>query len=511
MRHLTRGALASAVVASVLFDIGVAQAQGLEPAPPGPTPEADDAKPPEPDANAEAPNPDPATPPAGQDAAPAPPTPETPPVTAQPTVPATASVETDTSETELSAADADLTSAELAELGLDSGAESSVTDPKSVDIYGFIDFQFIHFLMDDDNPWFPFYDESSSFAVGNLNVYLDATLARGWRTLAEIRFTYLPFGDTDLDGGDVVLNTDLSTDYADFQRGIKPGGIEIERAWLDYSAHSLFNIRLGQWLTPYGIWNVDHGSPTIIPVRRPYVVGEQLFPERQTGIQIHGSREVGDNSTVGYHATVSNGRGPIDQYRDLDSNKGVGGRLWFNNTAFGDLTVGTSAYYGRFTNKNFTFDTSSPEFRVTPNVISQFDELAVAADVKLEVGDFQTQVEAIVNQRRYAESVRPVSSGGFLIPDFADYGGYFMAAYRTPWFNIMPFGVVEYYNDLTSSASTGVYRGQNLVLTGGINIRPIPAVALKAAYTHVLFPDGEPGTLFDVKLNFIETQVAWAF
>jgi hypothetical protein len=64
------------------------------------------------------------------------------------------------------------------------------------------------------------------------------------------------------------------------------GGVEIERAWLEYSAHPLFTIRGGQWLTPYGIWIVDHGSPVIIGVRRPFVVGEALIPERQTGVQI---------------------------------------------------------------------------------------------------------------------------------------------------------------------------------------------------------------------------------
>lgn len=67
------------------------------------------------------------------------------------------------------------------------------------------------------------------------------------------------------------------------------GRIQIERAWLEYSAHSLLTIRAGQGLTPVGIWNVDRGTPTIIPPSRPYVIGIGMFPTRQTGFELYGS------------------------------------------------------------------------------------------------------------------------------------------------------------------------------------------------------------------------------
>lgn len=92
-------------------------------------------------------------------------------------------------------------------------------------------------------------------------------------------------------------------DYQDYYRALKWGGVEIERVYLEWLAHPLFNLRGGIFLTPYGIWNVDHGSPAIIPILRPATIGNGYIPERQTGLEVFGTLELTNTETL-EHRTV---------------------------------------------------------------------------------------------------------------------------------------------------------------------------------------------------------------
>ena len=81
----------------------------------------------------------------------------------------------------------------------------------------------------------------------------------------------------------------------------------IERAHLDWTDVSWLKVRVGNFFTPFGIWNVDHGTPTLISVQLPGLIQTRVMPIRQTGIQIYGNTFSGDWE-LGYMATVSNGR-----------------------------------------------------------------------------------------------------------------------------------------------------------------------------------------------------------
>jgi hypothetical protein len=205
---------------------------------------------------------------AAQDAAPLqpayPPQPTDPPQPAAPSGGATASSGSD--------AEADALVAALAQNGGTSSDEAAIADVQeySLNIYGFTDFTYTHRLND-----FTFASPYPSFMVGNLNLYAGADLGSGWRALTEFRLLYVPNGSSTPDQAFVLEPERIDTtvaDPADYGRPLRWGGVEIERAWLEYAVHSLLTVQIGQWLTPYGIWNVDHGSPVIIGVRRPYVV-----------------------------------------------------------------------------------------------------------------------------------------------------------------------------------------------------------------------------------------------
>lgn len=212
-----------------------------------------------------------------------------------------------------------------------------------LDLYGFADLTYTRLLLPKSNPWNRVYYPTNSFAVGNFNLYLSSNLGDSWRALGEVRFLYLPNGATSVDtqtGEDKRTDTTV-LDYAGFEEPIHWGAIRIERVWVEHEFSTLFKLQVGAFLTPYGIWNVDHGTPAIIGIRAPFAVADELFPAHQTGLQLYGNTFF-DPLEVGYHLTLSNGRGPVE-YEDFNDDKAVGGRLYLKTEAVGSLTVGTVA------------------------------------------------------------------------------------------------------------------------------------------------------------------------
>lgn len=406
-------------------------------------------------------------------------------------------------------AEADAVAAALASSG-GSEADAIAADVQdySLNIYGFTDFTYTQRLND-----FAYASPYPTFMVGNINLYVGAELASGWRSLVEFRLMYLPHGGVPASEAFSLTPERVDTtinDPADYGRPLRWGGVEIERAFLEYTVHPLLTLRAGQWLTPYGIWNVDHGTPVIIGVRRPYVVGEALIPERQTGLQAYGSWLVG-RTEIGYDLGLSNGRGPIDSYQDLDENKAFTGRVYANaDLPVGTLSVGATVYRGTYTDRSSRFAaTATGQFGTEYISSARYDELGLAGDVRWIWNDLTVQGEVIVRETAYDDALRP---DGQLVAgappgwaaDFRSIGWYAMVAYRLPWWNIMPFIGGESY-------APGVELAQDAAaIWGGINIRPVPRVVLKAQYTHSWFTD-DTDLVGDDGLQALDLQAAWSF
>lgn len=442
-------------------------------------------------------------PPPPEPVKPAEPPPAAPPAEPAPSAePATANAALDASaEAEAAAIEAQLSQ----------GDQTGNTDSGyKLDLYGFADFTYSQTVKK-----FEFNQPYNTFAVGRLNLYLASELGDNWRTLSEVRFTYLPHGVTTYDAVGTPTRTNTTVgDYTDLARPIRWGGIVLERAWLEYSVDPLLNIRAGHWLTPYGIWNVDHGSPVIIGVRRPFIVGESLFPTSQTGLELHGIYHFG-STKLGYHATLSNGRGPLDNFQDLDYNKALGARLYAAHEAdWGNLTVGTSFYRGRYTDRtDAAVIGADGDFTTAHNVTVEYKELSWAADVKFESSGFLFQSEAIANDLAYREDLRPQSFSftpgappGFL-PDSRRYGVYGLTGYRFDFLGAMPFAGLEYYVTPASN-----FTPKSAAFWGGLNLRPTPRVVIKAQYTYSWFPgDGTPIPDATGHFNNLDLQAAWSF
>lgn len=388
-------------------------------------------------------------------------------------------------------------------------------DTPKLELYGFADVAYFHPLGREENILRQYLAQNPTFFVGHLNLYLSSTLGENWRSLAEVRFVYSPTGDEDKQGTDgtfPVADTTVA-DYAELQRPFQWGAIEILRVWLEYQPFDFLSIRAGQWLTPYGYWNDDHGSPTIIAVHKPFAISGSLFPEHQTGLIAHGKYFIG-STAIGYAATLSNGRGQLATIRDLDDNKAIGGRLYVESTALGNLTAGVAAYRGRYTasTKRYRVNTDGPDpvaeiYRVTD---SSYEELSLGADVRLLWKGLHLQCEVMSNEAVYDDDARPGVVGFDPRPTFAaDYrrmGGYVLAGYRTPWIGLMPYVMWEH-----STFTDSDFVPPLSSWTAGLNARPTPNVVLKAELSEATFSGTGSTGLGKEGLRYIGTQAAWAF
>ena len=391
-------------------------------------------------------------------------------------------------------------------------AAAETEQQRRLELYGFADLTYTRLLIPESNPWNRIYFPSNSFAVGNFNLYLSSNLGDNWRALGEVRFMYLPNGATTTDtASGVVARTDTTVlDYAGFEQPIHWGAIRIERVWVEHEFSALFKLQVGAFLTPYGIWNVDHGSPAIVGIRAPVAVINELFPAHQTGLQLYGNTFF-DPFEVGYHLTLSNGRGPVE-YEDFDDDKAVGGRLYLKTDAVGSLTVGTSAYRGGYYDRSAKYVVSgNGGVDQAYTTKSKYQEFSFGTDVKWQWKRLLVQGEFIMNDAAFEDDggrprVDVLKPPAGFQPDYRRWGAYGLIGYRTRILQTMPYAIVQYVYAPNDPVVPPVLGGQL-----GLNIRPTPAVVLKleVSVTHFTGP-GSTG-LGNSPLRFLATQVAWAF
>jgi hypothetical protein len=388
------------------------------------------------------------------------------------------------------------------------GETIGASDQK-LEIYGFADFTYAGFIMPKEGRWNGFLNRYPGMGIGNLNVYLKGSLSDRARSLVEIRFLYLPNGQSQVQSDGSVKYTDTKVlDPLELNRALKWGGIQIQRAWVEYDLLDALTVRVGQFLTPYGIWNVDHGSPTIIGIRRPFVITEALFPEQQTGVEIYGRRNF-SNALLGYHLTFSNGRGVGEEYQDRDYGKAFGGRVFATNRFFGEITTGASFYTagGTMRKERWTLGADGQRIFVATDVERSRD-VAFAADLNWRGENLRFQSEVVARRRTYAEDARE-RLNDYPYPAFAPnnyrWGMYGLLSYRTSLAGITPYLLYE----KVTFAHGDIPQAQTIHF--GLNYRPDPALVLKAEMIHAHFP-GALKTSFGVdNLTTYAMQVAWVF
>jgi uncharacterized coiled-coil protein SlyX len=335
--------------------------------------------------------------------------------------------------------------------------------------------------------WGGFFDsglalsDATNFVLGNVNTYFDATPVEDWRFLTEVRFTTLPNGAESFDrsAGDMERQTTAVQDHTSTTGGfltIHWGGIVLERAQIEWTPTEAVNVRVGYFLTPYGIWNVDHGSPTRIMLRPPFFVSVALMPERQTGVDLFGVFHVLPWD-IGYDVYVSNGRtaGSLD----VSDDKAVGGRVFARTRRPFPLQFGASFFHG--TTQDHV---KSPGVNAVGQAVLKRTEILaytendVGLDLSMDLDALRIRAELVTRTIVYEPGKRATTLG---LPNanVTDSGGYLLLAYRLPWLGLEPMVVGEYLR-YPNPAFGDVY----IVPGGGVNVYINPAVTLRTQYSY---------------------------
>jgi hypothetical protein len=388
---------------------------------------------------------------------------------------------------------------------------SELARPELFRVYGFADFGLNHAWMDRDAWLHGLVLRDTTFTLGNLNLYFDFQPGPEWQVLTELRFTTYPHGVEEAFGsplGGAYLRTDTNVvDVASPATAstLRWGGVVIERAYAQWSHSEVLNVRVGQFLTPYGIWNVDHGTPTLIALMLPHFVAVEALPARQVGVEVHGHFLHGAWES-GYSAYVSNGRTATQV--DFTEDKAVGMRLSLARHDPLPIAIGASAYYGQIDDVAKRIDSFEP-FHITTDLVVEGEEVGLGLDLSLDIDSLRIRTEGVAHFVRYVDGRRPPVTVGrpdAFKPDQNEYDAYLLLAYRLPWLGLEPFA----YGELNHFAS--LFGDEQAMLSLGLNIHFTPFAQLKTQVSRALFFDlDEEGDFGRNDMTLLFSRLAVAF
>lgn len=354
-----------------------------------------------------------------------------------------------------------------------SGVSEAIDEPL-LRAYGFADVGLQRMWADPEIAGYISESDKTTFVLGNMNVYLDAQPSRDVRLLAEVRFGLSPNGAMLRPNGGLATGAAVDTNVTDPSAAnsgftsLRWAGVVPQRAHIDWTPSDAFNVRTGLFLNPYGIWNVDHGTPTRIMVSEPLFLSAQLIPNQLIGVEVYGTAQLLP-WTIGYHVHVSNGRtlGQID----FSDSKAIGGRVYLSTRYPYALKIGVSGYMGDSENV--------PSVPATRKVTMALNEYAFSADLSLDIGKLRIRSEFVASWVIYEDGKRP-QLFGLSMADAMRIGTYLMLAYQLPWWGIEPLLMCEF---LRVPVPRVIPIGEGLFMPAvGINVYFTPTTMLRTQF-----------------------------
>ena len=280
---------------------------------------------------------------------------------------------------------------------------------------------------------------------------------------------------------------------------------------MEWKPADWFGVRVGRFLTPFGIWNEDHGSPVLIGVDYPQFMNFGIVPIWQLGVEGFGSASLGDDLRVEYALTVANSRGPEDEYKDLTDMKALGARLKvvYNPEPF-LVRIGGYAYYSQYRDNQDQINIQltpllaldpayDPSFGSSNVTTSAYNETVLTGDAEFRVGrlriigEFARQTVIYQMASKVADDQKLLKGVPFNVtiydPSHYAFGGYVMAAYEIPVHTSpIDFSVTPYVGyDYVVPSTTAPVR-TNTQIRGGLNVKPSPYATIKLEVSRLL-PD----------------------
>lgn len=386
-------------------------------------------------------------------------------------------------------------------------------DQRGIDIYGFFDVAFVKTLAHKGSLMEGLTNRESTFVLQNTNLYFSSRMSDSLSAITELRFTFRPHGNEQQfefpAAGLAYERIDTEVDDQLSNEHFRLGGVSIERAHLTWQPRDYFGLIAGYYLTPYGIWNEEHGSPVRTSIRPPHMSVARVVPQAQLGIAVKGRFFPAARTYFDYGITLSNGRGPMDTVMDLDENKALGLKLKliYEGKKF-RLSAGGYGYMGDYTDIKRYVKSVTPEFSVGQEVTESYSEYIGAFDLLLEAGDFRFQGEYVWRLTQYDIRVpRPQMEGPGYKPDYLAYGGYGMLSYTLPLEHLLgEMKLAPYVSLEFSEQDETIDLFSILISVVGLNFKPSAYVVLKLEGTYL-----HPTKNDDFRVAFIMAQMAVSF
>lgn len=358
-------------------------------------------------------------------------------------------------------------------------------------IYGFADMAITKYFPEDKavSRTVDKMDEKTNFSLDHVNLYTSFRPNKHLRFLTELSFQDEPVYYSDTAGmrmmGRVFRTAKLApTNKA--QRGITIfnwGSFSVERALFTVYMNKLLNLSFGKFITPAGVWNVDHGSPVIMTISQPtqYSFAE-IFPKSQLGLMEDGKIFIGD-ADLSYVLYVSSGRNNQSLYKINDLS--AGGQLRLNLPLLDEFSFGFSGYTGRV-NTKVRFSTYTFNGGVFENKIEDIDSLVYRENVfggDLRLSKWRTTLQAECNYQHITnhliDSKPTCGTLAFYVIGSVD-------VLKKDALTITPYAYYEFvdYNDRDNNPLNNITVMSNgyRKFMGGVNLRAFTNYGVKLEY-----------------------------